>query len=640
MQYKLLLALSAIVAASLAIYTPGLNGPFLFDDNIHIVQNQWVKINSLAASELLRAWNSSFNDFPASRPLAQLSFGINHAIAGLDPWAFKATNLAIHILTGVAVFLFTRLAYRAIARNTYDAKYELGWALATMAVWLLHPINVSTVLYAVQRMTQISALFTLLSLSAYLWGRLQLAENRSGFGWLLLVPVLAAIGFLGKENAALLPLLLLACELTLLNKVSLGRRPGALRALQVTYIVVPLILGAAYFMTHPGLVYYDERPFTLEERVLTQPRILWFYLRLLFIPDISQFGLFHDDIALSTSLFSPPITILAVMGISALLLTAWITRRKHPVFAFAVLFYFAGHALESTVLALEMVFEHRNYLPGLGPLMALSYAVVVGSRRLKQHKLVVAVGVALLAAYAATTFVRVNNWSSFQTFVMSSANNHPASARANFAAAQFLISAVEHADESRPQIAQAAADYLLKGLEADSRCLNCLFGLVVLDLHLNQRPSDATVNMLSDALKDGDVGPTRVSVSQFSFLVDWQKAGGSSMGNEQLESILDAALANPKWGYTGRSGIESAYREYHEFVTKNLNAALQHGIAAADAWRSQWKPRMRVARLLLKLGRRQEALQHLDVAASVARNREQTDETEQVRQHIESALGK
>lgn len=633
--YLLLVAVFASV-----LFVLGLNGPFLFDDNIHISQNQWVKIDSLTPNALIQAWKSSSSAFPANRPLAQLSFGINHAFAGLDPWAYKATNLVIHILTGLTIFVFTRLVFRAVHGTEANSKRELGFAIVTMAVWLLHPLHVSTVLYTVQRMTQLSAMFVMLALSSYLRGRLRLANNKPGFSWLLLTPVIALIGFLGKENAALLPLFLLVLEITVLRGVSPGANPSRLRYIQIAFIAVPLLLGTIYFFTHPGLINYDQRPFTLEERVLTQPRVLWFYLRLLFIPDISQFGLFHDDIAISTGLLSPPSTALAITGLIIMIGGAWVLRRRHPILSFGVLFFFAGHILESSVLALEMVFEHRNYLPSLGPLMALAYAVTIGTERLQARRLALGVGAALLVAYAAATFVRVNNWSSFQSFVLSSANNHPDSPRANFAAGQFMIGAIENSGSAKPKIEQSARHFLQQGLAAEPQCLNCMFGLLVLDLYLNQTPAAQNLERLTQALKTEYVGPTRVSVSQFGFLVDWQKAGSSSMTNQQLESLLDAALANPRWGYTGRSAIEGAYREYHEFVTKDLEAALQHGKAAANAWAEQWKPRMRVVRILLKLGRQEEALTQLDVAASVARNPQQIEETEQVRKHIYDALGR
>ncbi|MCP5438815.1 MAG: hypothetical protein H6960_11725 [Chromatiaceae bacterium] len=172
---KLILLVALLVTAF--VYAGGLNGPFLFDDHIHITQNRWVKIDSLSWPDMTQAWQSSFSAFPSNRPLAQLSFGINHALSGLDPWAFKTTNLAIHLLSGLLVFVFIRLVLRALAGDTTLSQRDTFVAAAVAAVWLLHPMHVSTVLYAVQRMTGLSTLFTLAALSSYFWGRIRIAEG-------------------------------------------------------------------------------------------------------------------------------------------------------------------------------------------------------------------------------------------------------------------------------------------------------------------------------------------------------------------------------------------------------------------------------------------------------------------------------
>ena len=126
--------LLAAVGLTIALYARGLDGPFLFDDSVHITQNRWVKIDSLAWPDLVRAWNSSFSGFPGNRPLAQLTFGINHAFAGLDPRAFKTTNLVIHLVNGLLVFLFTRLALGAVKpRQARDLTALSAAVVATAA---------------------------------------------------------------------------------------------------------------------------------------------------------------------------------------------------------------------------------------------------------------------------------------------------------------------------------------------------------------------------------------------------------------------------------------------------------------------------------------------------------------------------
>lgn len=124
----------------LFLYSNGLDGPFLFDDHIRITQKKWIEIESLAPADPARAWNSSFSWSPADRPLAQLSFGVNRALAGLEPWSFKPTNLALHVHSGLLVFAFVRLAYRAIAGSRADESLGGTLAVATADTWLLHPI--------------------------------------------------------------------------------------------------------------------------------------------------------------------------------------------------------------------------------------------------------------------------------------------------------------------------------------------------------------------------------------------------------------------------------------------------------------------------------------------------------------------
>jgi hypothetical protein len=628
-------ALCAAAAASVLLYAHGLPGPFLFDDHIHISQNRWVQIDDLAWSSLAQAWHSSFSSFPSDRPLAQLTFGVNHALAGPEPFSYKATNLALHLLTGLAVFFLVRRLMQVVSKDETDTRRATWVALLATTFWLLHPIHVSTVLYAVQRMTQLSTLGLVVALYAYVAARQRLARGESALGWFAAVPLAGAFAFLGKENAVLLPGLLLAMELTILRGVSAPERRRQLTVARIVFIAAPILLGLAYLVTHPGLLGYSGRPFSLEERGLTQTRVLWHYLYWLAVPDIRSFGLFHDDIVLSTSLTAPLTTSLAIAGHAVLLTTALWMSRRWPVFAFAVLFFYAAHALESTILPLEMVFEHRNYLASIGPLLFLAYAIIVIAERHAVARMARVLGVALLAAYALVTFVRVDNWSSFEKFVFSGVENHPASPRYNFLAAKTLISTVHPADPDSPERATLARHYLDQGLAIDPDCINCLFGHLVLSLHEERAPSPERLQRLANALRDGYVDATSVSVSQFSYLVKWQQSGNRLLSDDQLTGLFDAALANRRWNGTGRAGIHSAYREYYETVAGDLETALHHADQAIRAWPDQWAYYLHKARILRKLERYDAALTTLDAAANVAANSSQEAKTRDARRLVE-----
>ena len=464
----------------------------------------------------------------------------------------------------------------------------------------------------------------MLALTSYFWGRLQIAEGQSGVGWILAGAPIAVLGFLAKENAALLPLLLLVSELTVLRTFR-QRKPHVAGSLDpwVVLILLPLIAAPCYFVTHPGLIHYDTRPFTLAERLLTEPRVLWFYLRLLLIPDVSRFGLYHDDLPLSTGLFAPPTTLVAIGGLVVLLVAAILLRRRYPVAAFAVLFFLAAHALESTFLALEIIFEHRNYLASVGPLMLLAYLITEGSRLPRVGRAAIVLGALLLVSHAAATWVRVESWSTYEDFILNTADNHPKSARSNFMAAQLVISTIAEADGDTSELERAGEMFLDRGLEADPNCINCLIGKVVLALHVDRVPDAELLGRLSEALKSDYVGATKVSISQFSYLVKWQQSDGVKIPPAALEKLFEDALENPRWPTTGRAGIEAAFREYHEFVSRDLEKALLHAERAIAAWPDQWAYHMHKIRVLRKLGRPDAARQALSEAERLAKNSSQ-----------------
>jgi protein O-mannosyl-transferase len=628
---------SIVLAATILIYAKGLSGPFLFDDTIHITQNRWVHIDSLAWADLSQAWHSSFLSFPSDRPLAQLSFGVNHALSGLDSFAFKATNLAFHLLCGIAVFWVTRLVMRLVPPGRDNERLATGVALLAAAFWLLHPIHVSTVLYTVQRMAQLSTLASLLALGCYLLARRRIAEGQSGLGLLLAVPAIAAVGFLGKENTVLVPVYLLVAELTVLRGLGAGTTPRLVHAARVLYIALPLMAALAYLATHPWLLNHGGRPFTLEERLLTEARVLWLYLRWLLVPDVSAFALFHDGIPLSRGLLEPVTTALAVAAHVFTLAAAWWWRRRWPLLAFGVLFFYAAHLLESTVFPLEPVFEHRNYLASMGPLLLLAYAIVAGAAQLGRSRAALFVGLALLVAYGTVTAARVTTWTSYERFVLDGVTRHPDSARYNFLAGKLLIGMLNQAGAEREEIALAARDFLGAGLAANPACANCRFGLLILDMHLEQTPSDAAVQELEDALRYGRVDATTVAVSHFSFLVEWQRAGNSALPDAALERLFDAALANKGWNRTGRAGVHAAYAAYFESVAQDLEKALYHAEAAARAWPDQWAYHVARARLLDRLKRSDEAVAALTAAESASANQEQWDAVQDLRRQFGTA---
>ena len=122
---------------------------------------------------------------------------------------------------------------------------------------------------------------------------------------------------------------------------------------------------------------YAGREFSLEERLLTQGRLLWRYLAWILLPNITDMGFQHDDIPISTGLFQPLTTLLSLIAWVVLLALSFVLRRRYPLLLLYVLFFLVGHSMESTILPLEMVYEHRNYLPSMPVCLLLASILIL-----------------------------------------------------------------------------------------------------------------------------------------------------------------------------------------------------------------------------------------------------------------------
>jgi tetratricopeptide (TPR) repeat protein len=431
-------------------YLPGLNGPYVLDDGENIYLNDAIALKDLSLANLHNALRANESG-PLLRPLASLSFALNHYFSGgfENTLPFKLTNLLIHFGNAVLVyFLVLLLLQSPVLRSTPLGTNPLPVAALTSALWALHPVQLTNVLYVVQRMNGLSAMGVLIGLLIFMRGRLLVDENRlRGITIMTIGTILGLfLGLISKENAALLPLFALAIEYAFYRRDKLDNHMR--RRLYVFYLLmalIPIAIFIIYLISHPEFITssYALRHFTPYERLLTEARVLWFYLGLFIFPTPGRLGLFHDDIALSTGLFAPPTTLLAVAGLGALALFALTKNKRRPVASFAVIWFLAGHALESSVFGLELAYEHRNYLPSMGFFFLLSFAIL---SLLQQSKLpetiriLLPIGLVLVLAF--TTWNRAGAWNSLHTLAETSARHHPNSPRANdFASKANLLEA-------------------------------------------------------------------------------------------------------------------------------------------------------------------------------------------------------
>jgi tetratricopeptide (TPR) repeat protein len=439
------LALVIVLTGSgVLVYLPGISGPFVFDDASNFLNNDLVRIQSLD-HESLRAAAFSASPGPLKRPIAFLTFALNFYMGGghENSVPFKTTNIAIHATNGLLIFFLLRATFLRLgpvsafsAVPATFAKRPADWLAFFIALlWTVHPINLTSVLYVVQRMTSLATMFMLLGILCYVIGRPRLAESRAGGGVLLTLGVLGfmVLGLLSKETAILLPLFLLLFELLIFRNsapwpkwrtLSVVRRR---LVLVVGITAVTLAALASIWYAIPG---YSVRNFTLIERLMTEARVIVFYLSLILIPRLNDFGLHHDDIPVSTGLFQPWTTIPSILVLVGMLALARASLRRHALVTFGILWFFVGHLLESTILPLEIAHEHRNYLASLGIIIACVYAALFLAERLSSRLFMVLIPISVIVL-STTTLFRSYQWADFTRLAIYEVAHHPNSASAH-----------------------------------------------------------------------------------------------------------------------------------------------------------------------------------------------------------------
>ncbi|WP_079416681.1 tetratricopeptide repeat protein [Thiomonas intermedia] len=546
-----------ILALGLLVYWPGLSGGYVFDDFGNLVDNAAFAQSALQSHFWHAIWSAHAG--PLDRPLSMFTFAAQMVFTGMNPWPLKLANVLLHLFNGALVWLLSARVLGWLERRA-PSPWLVGapaLALLATAAWVLAPIQLTAVLYVIQREESLASAFVLLGLLAYWHGRMRLIAGRRGalawiWGSLALGTALAA---LAKETGVMLPAYAFVLEWVVLRGAraatslptpalptggegvscsssssgegreghtqnrdtpsspplrsgggreghtqnrdtpsspplrSGGGREGESAAppsglnplipVFVVLLLIPGVLGLAWLL--PGALNgsaYAARPFTLSERLFTEGRVLVDYLRWIVLPSPDALSLYHDDIALSTGWLSPWTTAASWAFLAALLGAALALRRRLPLFAFGVLWWFAGQSLLSTFVPLELVYEHRNYLPDWGVFLALFALLFTWSpqaakrrahlphpvgeagrgsppdagRRGTLRLLTVGAVLALITLYGLFTTLRAQTWGNPYRLAYFEATTHPKSPRASYDLGRMMLITAQGVDSPQFQM--------------------------------------------------------------------------------------------------------------------------------------------------------------------------------------------
>jgi len=386
------------------IYSSNLEGPFLFDDGNNIKNNPDIRMTRLSWEGLIKA---ATNSPLSNRPLAYISFALNYYFNSYDTVGYRLVNIMIHLFAGMWLYLFIKTT---LALPALQSRYENSRWIPYIAVllWLVHPLHIQSITYIVQRMSSMASMFYILAMLCYV--RARLAQNNVT-RWFLAATCLMSglMALVTKETAATLPFFILVYEWFFIQNLSRSWLKKHIPYV-IGIIILLIVLALLYLDGNPLekiLSGYRHRNFTPTQRVLTEFRVVILYLSLLIYPHPNRLNLDYD-FPISHSLIDPVTTLPALVVIMGLFGIACLLVKKDRLLSFCILWYLGNLVIESSIIGLEIVFEHRTYLPSM---LICLMITILAERAVRSKYLKIATICAIIMVFSAWTYERNTIWS-------------------------------------------------------------------------------------------------------------------------------------------------------------------------------------------------------------------------------------
>jgi len=355
------LFLLAVALLVILIYANTLGSPFIFDSRNNIESNPHIRISRITLTDLA---NAAFKSPTPRRPLPNISFALNYYLHGYNVVGFHVVNVLIHICTGFLLYFFVKTTFDTPALKSRNENY-LWISFFTATLWMVHPLQSQSVSYIVQRMNSMAAMFYVLSILLY--ARFRLCGQKRKKWWLLSGCFLAAmLALASKEITVTLPFVSMLYDRYFFGDVSWKALKKYIPQFAGCLLLVAVI-GLALLGSNPLdkiIEGYTGRDFTLSQRLLTESRVVIFYISQLLWPHPSRLNLDHD-FTLSNSLMDPITTLFSFVALAALMTVAVVTAKKQRLLSFGIVWFLGNLAIESSVISLEILYEHRLYLPSM-----------------------------------------------------------------------------------------------------------------------------------------------------------------------------------------------------------------------------------------------------------------------------------
>lgn len=591
-------------------YLPGLNGELIFDDIPNL--QPWASLQDITSRVDVLTFVFSGTGLPG-RPLSLLSFLIDDQSWPPDIFALKRTNLAIHLLNLCLTLWLCLKLLRRLLPAAPESRILLLSFLAT-ALWALHPLQVSNVSYIIQRMNLLSTLLELMGLLIFVYGRERLAESP----WKAMAICSVGIGLfmplavLAKENGLLL------CAFALLVE-RFCYAPAKLqwwRAWKMLFLWLPLLVFAAYcILRYQGFTRgFEIRDFNAWERLLSQGPVVVDYLEKLLLPRLHGTGLYFDNFPVSRSLLQPISTLYSWLLLLGLMAAAVVLRHRMPITSFGIWFYFTGHLMESTLIPLELYFEHRNYLPQVGLWIALAGLLNhVSGRRLQ---IIVFAAVAILFSFL-VTLTRQNAalWSQPELQSAVWYHENPGSLRTTLSYANLLL---------QKQRLEKLHQVLDTGRQHHPDSLAIVVSQRYVSCYWQDQPTP--FDDLPALARRAEYESASIVMLEQIRELSTRKPNGAALHNcvpandQQIAATYEAMLTNPRFARSRTRARLNEYLAEMAVQRRDLNTAMEFYDRAFKAEANPIYP-YRQARLLLSAGLVEDAHRYATLAVDSNKGR-------------------
>ena len=403
------LALIALVA--LSAYSNSFEASFHFDDARNIIANPLIRDFTAFLLPADAASHPYFGDFKM-RIVGYFTFAVNYRLHDLHVGGFHAVNLLVHILGGALVYLLAATIFMTpkMRRGGTSIDGQRLLALFCALLFVAHPLQTQAVTYIVQRFASLAAMFSLAAMLCYLKSRLLSTQRPfTAAGLYLLGLVAIVLALKTKESTFTFPLALALGEAMFLDRASGSGRRRLL--LLLPFLLAPAIIPLSVMDFDLSLqsmqrLQASSRTLTDMPRtdyLLTEATVIPIYLRLLFFPAGQNFDY---DLPIQTGLASPAVLRSLLLLVGLLLFAFWSlarSRRTDPrwrLVSFGILWFFVMLLNESSFIPIvDVIYEHRVYLPSVGAFLAIASVLFILADRLR--------GAGLLPQRAALAFCSI-----------------------------------------------------------------------------------------------------------------------------------------------------------------------------------------------------------------------------------------